>query len=217
MLRDAVHKPAPEGPEPFSLQKSVHGLEDAVVDAIASLHIAAQVRYTAATGVILVVQAQCFGRQAKSVPEGELDEGDRRARPGISKERLDVLRPADNVELAREDLDPDWLVALEEATVGSSVVTVECMGHFTSGVTSFGSETKSLGFHRYMIGKLPRSEKTQGNVEGTPFAPPLLLCVTKVPRLVVYPSQSAAMRSKESVPSLAIGQDKRSVDILTTD
>lgn len=90
------------------------------------------------------------------------------------------------------------------------------MGHFASGVTYFGSETKSLGFHRYMIGKLPRSEKTQGNVEGTPFAPPLLLCVAKVPRLMVYPSQIAAMRSKESVPSLAIGQDKRSVDILTT-
>lgn len=90
------------------------------------------------------------------------------------------------------------------------------MGYIASRVTYFGSETKSLGFHRYMIGKLPNSGKTQGNVEGTPFAPPLL-CVVKVPRLVVYQNQSAAMRSKESVPSLAVGQDKRFVDIFTTD
>lgn len=84
-------------------------------------------------------------------------------------------------------------------------------------MTDFGSETKSLGFHRYIIGKLPNSVKTQGNFEGTPFAPLLLLCVAKVPRLVVYPSQSAAMRSKESVSSLTIGHDKRSVNIFTTD
>lgn len=90
------------------------------------------------------------------------------------------------------------------------------MGYIASRVTYFGSETKSLGFHRYMIGKLPNSGKTHGNIEGTPFAPPLLLCAAKVPPLVVYPNQSAAMRSKESVPSLAVGQDRRSVDIFMT-
>lgn len=90
------------------------------------------------------------------------------------------------------------------------------MGYIASLVTYFGSETKSLGFHKYMIGKLPNSEKTQGNVEGAPFALPLLLCAAKVPRLGVYPNQSPAMRSQESVPSLTIGHDKRSVNIFTT-
>lgn len=91
------------------------------------------------------------------------------------------------------------------------------MGYIASRVTYFGSETKSLGFHRYMIGKLPNSGKTQGNVEGAPFALPLLLCAAKVPRLVVYPNQSARMRSKIGVPSLTIDHDKRSVNIFTTD